>query len=349
MKKKNIIILIIVILLMVIALFLVYNQSSGTFKDRTKNFAVQDTASITKIFLADKKNKTVLLEKTGVGEWLLNSRFKARNSGVNMLMETLKNLVPKYPVPEAAHNTIVSYLAVSSVKVEIYQSVYRIDIFGLKLFPHEKLTKTYFVGGATPNNMGTYMLMEGADVPFVVHLLGFRGYVAPRYTTIAKNWRDHTVFRINLSDIKSVTMELPRDPKNSFKVINDNRKLSLLRLETNEIIPQYDTLKLLNFLTSFADIRFEAILNEMDPVRRDSIINSVPENILTIVDNEGDSSEIVTFLKPNDNRSFDMEGNIYVHDLDRLYALVNQRQDFVLIQYYVFDKVLRPLSYFEIE
>ena len=140
-----------------------------------------------------------------------------------------------------------------------------------------------------------------------------------------------------------------KKPENSFKVINENRKLSLFKLETNKIIPQYDTLKLLNFLTSFADIRYEALLNDMDPHRKDSIVNSTPENILTVVNNEGDSSKIITFLKPNDKQSFNMEGNIYVHDLDRLYALVNDGQDFVLIQYYVFDKVLRPLSYFETE
>jgi hypothetical protein len=28
--------------------------------------------------------------------------------------------------------------------------------------------------------------------------------------------------------------------------------------------------------------------------------------------------------------------------------LINEGRDFVLIQYYVFDKVLRPLSYFEL-
>jgi len=102
---------------------------------------VQDTASVTKIFLADKKDRTILVEKIKPGEWELNEEHKARNSAVNQLLETMKNLVPKYPVPEAAHNTIVSQLAAASVKVEVYQTVPRIDIFGLKLFPHEKCTK----------------------------------------------------------------------------------------------------------------------------------------------------------------------------------------------------------------
>ncbi len=348
MKRKHLIILFLIIILVIVALFLVFNGGTGTFKDRTKEFAVKDTATITKVFLADKKNRTILLERVGAGDWLLNGTYKARNSGINLLFETFKHLVPKYPVPKSGHDNIVAQLAAAATKVEIYQQVYRFDCFGIKLFPHEKLTKTYYVGGATQDNMGTFMLMEGADVPFVVHLLGFRGYVAPRYSTQEKDWRDHTVFRKSLSEIQEVIMEIPTEPLNSFKIIKENRDLKLIKLQTNEVLPQYDTLRLLNFLTAFADIRYEALLNDMKPQRKDSIINSTPKNILTVVDTKGDSTSIITYFKPNDNRAVDMAGNLYVHDLDRLYALINDERDFVLIQYYVFDKVLRPLSYFTI-
>lgn len=349
MKRKHTIILLLTIFLIVAALLLVFNRGSGTFKKNTNEFAVEDTASITKVFLADKKNRTILLERVGEGEWLLNGTYNARSSGVNLLFETFKHLVPKYPVPKSGHDNIVAQLAAASIKVEIYQKVFRIDIFGIKLLPHEKLTKTYYVGGATQDNMGTFMLMDGADVPFVVHLLGFRGYVAPRYSTMEKNWRDHSVFKNNLADIQQVIMEIPDEPENSFKILKGINKLQLVNFKTNEVIPQYDTLRLLNFLTAFTDIRYEALLNDMAPARKDSIVNTIPKNILTVVDTNGDSTTIITYFKPNDNKAIDMEGNLYVHDLDRLYALINDKRDFVLIQYYVFDKVLRPLSYFMLE
>ncbi len=175
MKKKNLLILVITLILLIIAAFLVIRQSSGTFGSGMKDFAVTDTASITKVFLADKNNNTILLDRKAPGDWLLNGTYRARNSGIKMLFETFSNLVPKFPVPKKAHNSVITQLAASSVKVEIYQQVYRIRLFGIKLFPHEKLTKTYYVGGATQDNMGTFMLMEGAEVPFVVHLLGLRG------------------------------------------------------------------------------------------------------------------------------------------------------------------------------
>jgi hypothetical protein len=87
-------------------------------------------------------------------------------------------------------------------------------------------------------------------------------------------------------------------------------------------------------------------LDEIDPHRRDSIIHSPPRNIITLIGSDGDSTVLKAFSKPNDDKRYDLEGKIYVLDLDRAYALVNNDRDFVLIQYFVFDKVLKPLSYF---
>lgn len=346
MKKRNTIVLLFSLLLLILAIFFVFNRSTSTIKNKVKDFAVQDTASVSKVFLADKNNKTILLERQSNGEWLLNKTYIARSSAILMLFETFKNIVPRYPVPRSAHDNVVSQLAARSIKVEIYQEVYRIDIFGMKLFPHEKLTKTYYVGGATADNQGTFMLMEGADMPFVVQLLGFRGFIGPRYSTIVKDWRDHTVFKTKLSEINTVIMEMPEEPENSYKITSKNRELTLTQLASNKVVPSFDTLKLLNFLTSFNDLRYEALLDDIRPYRKDSIMRALPKNILTVINNKGDTTQMTAWFKPNDNQQVDVEGKLYVHDLDRMYAMVNDKKDFVLIQYYVFDKVLKPLSYF---
>lgn len=344
--KKNRIIIVITLLLLVMAGGLYLSRSSGTFKDREKNFAVKDTASVTKIFLADKKNKTILLERKRPGEWQLNGKYLARQSGVEILLETIKNLIPKYPVPKNAHDNIVSQMAAYSIKVEVYQMVYRINLFDkIKLFQHEKLTKTYYVGSATADNMGTFMLIEGAEVPFVVQLLGFRGYVAPRYSTLEKEWRDHTVFKTKLYDIQEIVMEIPREPENSYKVMNGEDGIRLQSLETGESLP-YDTLKMLNFLTAFTDVRFEEIYERINQEKQDSIVGSIPRNIVTLTDKTGVKTLVRTFYKSNFDAAFDPEGNIYPYDIDRLFAVIDEEQEFLLIQYYVFDKVLRPLSYF---
>jgi hypothetical protein len=104
-------------------------------------------------------------------------------------------------------------------KIEIYQIRPRINLFNkVKLFPRETLTKTYYIGDVTQDNQGTYMLMEGADEPYIVHIPGFRGFVSTRYSTVKADWRDFTVFKTPIGEIASVQVEFPLDPGQSFRM-----------------------------------------------------------------------------------------------------------------------------------
>ena len=153
-------------------------------------------------------------------DWIINDKYPGHKFNINMLLETMLNLQVKEPVPLAARNNIIKELSINSVKVEIYQWVYRIDVFGIRLFPHEKLTKVYYVGGATQNNRGTYMLMQDSPDPFITYLPGLRGFVSPRYMPIEKYWRDYTVFRKNIQEIASIREEFPDFPEQSFIITN---------------------------------------------------------------------------------------------------------------------------------
>jgi hypothetical protein len=103
----------------------------------------------------------------------------------------------------------------------------------------------------------------------------------------------------------------------------------------------------LSFLTSFADIRFEALLeNQVDKNFIDSVITSTPKTIITLTDRAGKVNEIKIFKKKGFAGMYDENGMaMEPMDLDRAYAVVNNGGDFVLIQYYVFDSVTRTLSY----
>jgi len=333
--------------LAVLAAVLLRTKSKGTYDESDRDFAVKDTSTITKVFLADKNNNTVLLERVGAGEWRVNGIYRARKSGIDMLLFTLSNVTPRAPVPKKGHNSVIRQLAAASTKVEIFQQVYGIRLFNLvRMFRHEKLTKTYFVGEATQNNMGNFMLMEGSDIPFVVHILNFRGFLTPRYSVFEEDWRDHTVFNTKMSDIRTVTVEFPEDSLSSFRIENGPDDIRLLQLTTGQQAGGYDTLRALNFLAAFKEINYEALLNDLDSAFIDSVTHSRPYHIITLTDLKGEVTQIRTFHKKNDAGSIDLHGNLYVYDLDRLYGLVNDGKDFVLIQYYVFEKILRPLGYF---
>jgi len=346
-KNRNIIVITLVLVIVAIALLLQNNYS--TLSKYETDFSVEDTASITKIFIADKSVNSVTISRDG-SRWLLNNKALANTKVVNTLLSTIKRIKVKSPVSLASHNSVVKRLSSIGKKVEIYQEVYRIDMFGLKLFKHEKLTKVFFVGDVTRDNLGTYMLMEGAERPYIVYLPNFRGFISPRFSPMIDDWRSHVVFKDKLSDIKSLKLQFTERDSMGFhlEVIDAMGNYEISRLLDGSKVKSYDTLKVLNMLTSFADLRYESRLNNiLAPQKIDSIVNSPSLFELTLVNKDDDTTYMKCFTK---NRLSEEIANQYEKltpvDHDRFYALINDGDDFVLMQFYVFDKVLYPLDYY---
>ena len=349
MKKDNKITLIIAALLIVIAGVLIWNNRYlSTLQGEASDFQVWDTASVTKIYLADRRENESLLERQEHG-WTLNGTYKAHPKQVQYLLTTLYKIRIKMPVSVASHDNIVKQMASQSTKVEIYQMVPSINLFDkIKLFYHEKRTKVFYVGDATMDSSGTFMLKEGADKAYIVYIPSFRGFISTRFTAKPDDWRDHTIFNENLADIQSVSIEFNEDPEGNFRIDNIGKhQYKLTRLCDNKELP-YDTLKVINFMSSFNDLRFEALFNNTLPQERiDSITHSPYVHHLIVTGKDGNSQDMKTFRKLNLNGVNDLGGELGEVDRDRMYALINEGKDFVLIQNYVFDKVLHDVRYFE--
>lgn len=346
--KKNKFLLILTILVVIIGILFVVNKRYTTLDDAESGFALADTASITKIFMVDKNNRSVMLVKDMPGKWTLNDKLSSQNYNVNMLLRTIKDLTVRYPVSHAQRDNVIRRMATISRKVEIYQSAYRINLFNtIKLFSYEKLARTYYVGGATQDNMGTYVQMEGAQQPYVVFLPSLRGFIYPRYSTDEDDWRDQTIFRTPLQDFKSVKVEFMEMPEESFTVEADSEGNLELKLLNNDQALPYDTLRMLQFVTSFKDVRYESVLNnKLEASYIDSIASTPVAHIITLRERDGDVFDVTTFRKGGFAELYNKDGAaLEPFDLDRLYAFLNGGEDFVLIQYFVFDKVLRPASY----
>lgn len=345
--KRNRILIILTVIVVITGILFLLNRRYTTLDDAESGFAVEDTASITKIFMADKNNRSVLLEKEAPGRWILNGKYPAHNYNVSMLLRTIKDLTVRYPVPLAARDNVITRMATVARKVEIYQMSHRINLFNkIKLFPYEKLARVYYVGDATQDNMGTYIQMEGADQPYVVFLPSLRGFIYPRYSTDEDDWRDQTIFRTPLQDFASVEIQFMEEPEESFRVEADAEgNLYLYPAGSNEPVG-YDTLRMLQFVTAFKDIRYESVLNnKLDAEYIDSIASGPVAHYITLRERDGDEVVVRTYRKGGFAELYDEEGAaLEPFDLDRLYAYLND-EDFVLIQYFVFDKVLRTASY----
>lgn len=340
--------LIIVISLTLIAVFLFLNNTNGTLRKKENKFAIDDTASVSRFFMADKLGHTVKVTRTTPTTWILNDTFPVAPDMVEMILKTFKNIDIKAPVSNSSRNTIIRLLAAKSVKVEIYQKVYRINLFNwIKLFKHEKLTRTYYVGDATMNNTGTFMLMEGSNDPYIIHIPGFKGFVNSRYSPLVADWRSHEIYKFKIPEIQSVKVEYGEKPEQSFLLKNlGNRNFELTSLVDNRIVTNYDTLKLIGFLGSFRNVNFESLINDIAPAKKDSILASVPTLRIELTDKLNKVHVLKAWKRKADLGQIDMEGKETLWDMDRMYAVNEESSDMITIQYFVFQEIMVPLSWF---
>jgi len=346
--KRNYLRILITLLLVILAVILLFNNRKGTLRSKENDFAVSDTSNITRFFFADKQNRTVKIERMEDGSWRLNDKYEAGMDAVNTMLKTFISIDIKTPLAKAARNNIIRLLSAKSVKVEIYQRVYRIDLFGrIRLFPHEKRTKTYYVGDATQDNMGTYMLMEGSEEPYVLYIPGLRGFVATRYSTREADWRSHSIFNSRLSDIRQISIEYSQTPEHSFSILNNgNRNFVVTSLLTSKPLDWFDTLKVINYFGSYRKINFEVVVSDLPTVKYDSVTSVTPTFVITLITQSGEKKVLKAWRRKAPEGDIDVEGNPIEWDRDRMYARIEGTNELVVIQYYVFDPILRPLSWF---
>ena len=346
--KKNRLAIIITSLLIVIAAVLLWNNRYLTsLRGDAYDFTVRDTASVTRLFFADKSGNHVLLSRTDEG-WKVNEKYDAQPKMVNNMLYTLDKMRIKMPVSLASHDNVITRMAGTNTKVEVYQIVPRINLFNkVKLFPHEKLTKVFYIGDVTQDNSGTYVLKEGADKAYIVHLHGFRGFISSRFSANQEDWRDHKIISENISNIASVKLEFNNNPENSF-ILNENGryKYEMKRLNDESNV-NIDTVRVLNLLTSFSDVRFEAFLTDITKERRDSIINSPYQERLTLTTKDGRQEVVRTYTMRIDASAFGFTENDWDDDPDHKYAYIENNDELVMIQDFAFGKILHPASYYE--
>ncbi len=328
MKNKKIQIIILFVLILITG-YLVITNRKGTIKPKLRDFAIEDTASVSKIFMADKDTNTILLERKK-GYWSVNTNYEARQDLVGLLLKTLYRMRVKEPVAKAAQANIIKSLAVKSVKVEIYQN--------------NRLTKTMYVGGPTMDSYGTYMILDKSSAPFIMEIPGFRGYLSPRFTTLINDWRSQTVFRIPMNEIKKVTLENIKTPVESFAVTQNNESIGLKDYK-NQVITSFDTIEVRKFLLEFRHKNFSKFIEDVPDKWQDSIKTSEPMYLLTIEKTDGSSQWIKAFNKPGWGKT-DFFGKELKSDPDNFFMLTD-KNDFVYAQYFSFDPVFKKISDFK--
>ncbi len=330
MRKTLVYILILIVLCFGIYYFL-FDNNNTNYDPAEAGFTVKDTASIGKIFFASNDGETILLERTDSG-WTVNKKYKALKSTLDLVMTTLTKQAALYPVTKNAYDHAVKALSTDGVKVELYGR-------------DGKKMKVFYVGGVAVNNTGTNMLIEGAKTPYVVQVQGFDGYLTSRYTTNLKDWRDRNIFSLPPDEIKTISVRYPDKPINSF-VINREGNSITVKGDSN-VTRHLDVLNMRRvnvYLRYFGNVNCEGYMNGIEGM--DSTLNtSKIQSVIDVTGMHGQHQHVDIYWMALNKRS----KNVTVsdpdvpddYDADRLYAVINDDRDTVMIQQFVFKNMFR--------
>lgn len=294
--------------------------------EEARKFSVK-ASTVDEIYLFDSDNRKVHLKKEG-NIWRLNDNYTARPDAIRQLLETMEYVSFRNPVPTKAHDNMLRNLITRHVKVEV--------------FSKGKNVMSYLVGGQTQDGSGTFFLKEDvetgdkAEKMVIVELPGFNGYLTPRYITQESLWRERAVFKYDQGQMKSITVNYPAVPEESFKIEIENGSTKLFdangKLEENS-----DDLSVKKYLLNYKQVNFEAIATKDLSEQIDSLSNSTPFYSISIEDNNGNINEIKTYRRKPLREEQDINGNPLEFDTDRLFAIQNGKKELLVIQYFVFD------------
>ena len=328
MCKKNLINLYLISILLLGILSCNHNNKHYELKE----FSIKDTASITSFRISNTENSTIkITRKNDKKRWMIEgTSYNASKASVDLLMETFYRIRVKQDVPNSALNTIFNRLSVKYKKVEIFTD-------------SESPLKTWYIGSPTQDHLGTYMLLQEddikSDIPFITYKPGMYGSLDVRFFTGIENWRSTKVFDYNNSnDILHVKVKFKDDPKNSYSIKRENEKV-LLKNNNDQLLTDYDTIQVKHYLTHFNNINYNKNMMFKKKIR-DSLLSISPDYYFELRDNK-EITKIINLWKIKDENS--------ETGWDKEYGVINinNSKELLRIQFFNWDILFKPLSYFK--
>ena len=333
MKKKQFILPALLLVAVAFAALVYWQNEKGSSSGQNDwDFAVEEPDRIGRIFIADREGNTTLLEKKGA-TWSYNKSYPARPNAIENLLDAIGRIQLKYRPSDAALPGMISSLSAEGLKVEVF------DLSGKKI-------KGYYIGGATPDERGTYVIMENSDRPYVAHIPGWEGNLRFRFNLLGDDWKDKTVFAVDQDALTRLSVTYPRQRNKSFVLQRQGNDFTVA--PAFALVPEItETMRAgaaERYLRSYKSLVAESFANQYPD--RDSIINLIP--FCTVALETSDNKQTVHFFPIFSQPGIDLKtGQVgRTPDVERYYAYIEERDDFMLVQQRVFRDIFQAYESF---
>lgn len=261
MKKTLLLVLLLIICLGF--LFLYNGNKKSTIDTSDRDFTVENVDDIAKILIVPRNLPPTTLTKNNNGKWIYNDSIVVRDDAIRNLTDVFQYLRIKFIPTSAAIKNIKEEMAEIGIKVNLYNA-------------SNKLMKSYYIGGSPPDERGTYLMMDGAEQPYTMEMPHMEGSVRGRFLLRPMEWKDRTLIKENFDDIVQVSIEYPKDQKQSFVLSREGDGFSVSPMD-NQVVGAKKKANYGNaraFIESFELVPGEYVEN--DNIHRDSISALIP-------------------------------------------------------------------------
>ena len=314
-----------------------FKAKFSTVSSDDRAFAFKDTAAVTRVFIADKDGHKALIERTKDG-WYVNNKYRCRSDAILNLLEVIKLVEVKMPVPKTGKANSLKFMSFNAFKVEVYAG--------------DEKVRQYYVGHETEDGEGSFMVLsdpetgENYENPYVCFIPGFKGYLLPRFIADENDWRDRLVMNYIPPELKQIKVEsADAQPDSSFTIDLANATTFALHDLRGKAI-SYDEAKLKQYLVYFQNLSYETLVTGRNRRLTDSLSLTKPFQIITVTRTDNKQDKFVFYRKQFDG-SITGDNNVkFEFDPDRFYMNFDGGRQWALSQYYVFGKLCVNTSYF---
>lgn len=339
--NKKLLYLILALFVMAAAIFLLTQNRASTLNQDLYDFAVEDTAAVSKIFIADSYGKSIYLEEEN-GTWYIGKDLNTRADQfhINLMLKTLHQLGLKSPVSRKNVNTYLELIAENHKKVEIYTD------------DKKTPSKIIYISRPSPDHLGNLALLEipgkgRSSIPYYIQKKSKTGYISPIFSLEANDWTHKVIFESAPEDVKSVEVEFSKEKDESYAIFRDSKEsewqLKPLLTPGQTLTPDPFFANL--YVENYKSIFYEKPIESFSGQKQDSIINSTPMYTIKLTEFGGEevffkAYPIISYKALTDEEEDEISK-------ERFFGYYNNK--LVLCQFFNMDKLFVKRSEFLIK
>lgn len=310
--KRNLILLVILILVS-ISLYFSIQKKGNSSSTNDRNFAIKSIDDVGEILLGDYKGHRTSIKRIN-GEWMVNDTYPVNKRRFAVLERTLTDIEIKYIPTALESKTAIKQISSYPIQAKIF------DRQGQEI-------RSYIIGGTNANGSGTYMIMDGSDQIYVMHLSYMYGAVDLRYHPDTEYWIAKEPFaHLDLTHFDQIDLRFAGDKRNNMKV----------NLKNYMIEPQFPIEGIQN--ANLNKSKVEGMIEDIFSLQSSRILSQTEdeayyasnEPAFDIILSSRDSSVNAYHLKGYLEVKRDQKGNI-IQGQEELYS-VRQKTDFYLLK-----------------